>query len=279
MAKSDPKGARPGSLAATRMAFAALLRFLVRSTAWLEDADDGGALLVRADARSRRFPLPVIRAARARGLLEGDDSALHLTEAGRAALRRLLSDPDSAWQDQHRDLVRRTDAEGETMLVNTLESPLAALARIKDRNGKRWLSDEMVAAGDRLRADFDRGQLMPGVSQRWEPVIDRGGGSASGGLADFTDAALAARRRVEKALDAVGPEISGLLVDVCCFLKGLEQVERERQWPQRSAKLMLSAGLRMLDRHYNPPSEPRRSPLRVWGGDGYRPELGDGIGF
>ena len=164
------------------------------------------------------------------------------------------------------------------MLVNTLESPLAALARIKDRNGNRWLSDEMVAAGDRLRCDFERGQLIPGVSQRWEPVIDRGGGGGSG-IGDLTDAALAARRRVETALEAVGPELSGLLVDICCFLKGLEQVERERQWPQRSAKLMLSAGLRMLDRHYHPASGPRRSSMRAWGGDNYRPELGDGIGF
>ncbi|PWW02189.1 hypothetical protein DFR52_102857 [Hoeflea marina] len=127
-----------------------------------------------------------------------------------------------------------------------------------------------------MRRDFERGRLMPGVSQRWEPVTARGG-SGAGGMAELADAAIAARGRVERALDAAGPEFSGLLVDVCCFLKGLEQVERERQWPQRSAKLMLGAGLRILERHYNPPQLPRHSSMRVWAGENYRPGLGDGI--
>jgi hypothetical protein len=77
---------------------------------------------------------------------------------------------------------------------------------------------------------------------------------------------------VARALDAVGPEFSGLLLDICCFLKGLEQVELERGWPKRSAKLMLRAGLGILARHYAPPAAPA-AKIRNWGAENHRPTL------
>ena len=90
---------------------------------------------------------------------------------------------------------------------------------------------------------------------------------------DLADATLSARTRVNRAVQAMGPELSGVALDVCCFMKGLETVERERQWPVRSAKLMLRAALMALARHYAPPvSAARRS--HVWGAEGYRPEMG-----
>jgi len=78
---------------------------------------------------------------------------------------------------------------------------------------------------------------------------------------------IASRQRLHLALDAVGPEFAGLLVDVCCFLKRLEEVERERRWPPCSAKVVLQLGLDRLARHYGPDprgARPARGKIQTW---------------
>jgi Domain of unknown function (DUF6456) len=165
--------------------------------------------------------------------------------------------------------------DGATRLaaVNLDESPLASLMRRKDKTGAAYLTVNEFNAGERLRADFTKGMLMQRVSANWSAAVSGGRRGAHDGLANLTDQALAARQRLEKAFDAAGPELSGVMIDICCYLKGLEQVERERQWPQRSAKLMLKAGLACLARHYNPAPKPAPGGIRHWGGEGYRPEI------
>ena len=83
----------------------------------------------------------------------------------------------------------------------------------------------------------------------------------------MTDLIVASRQRVRLALDACGPEFAGVLLDVCCFLRGLEAVERERGWPSRSAKVVLQLALNRLARHYGLESKIRgreSGRVRTW---------------
>lgn len=163
---------------------------------------------------------------------------------------------------------------GQKTLIDLTESPLLQLARRRDRKGRPFLDAGEINAGERLRADYTRGQLMPRMGANWIASVASGRRDGGGGVAELTDAALAARMRVENAIGAVGPELSGVLIDICCYLKGLERVEAERGWPARSAKIVLKSALGVLSRHYDPKAD-RKPEQRIvhWGADDFRPSL------
>jgi hypothetical protein len=172
---------------------------------------------------------------------------------------------------QHLALGTRTvetpDGRRATVAVDEAESPLAWLARRKGRDGKPLIDSAQLMAGERLRADFTRAQMMPRVTANWTAPLTQGrGGGDTFGLS-APDAMIAARQRVRRAIDDVGPEFAGLLLDVCCFLKGLEDAERERAWPLRSAKVVLQLGLDRLARHYGYATQARgrsHPAVRIW---------------
>jgi hypothetical protein len=210
------------------------------------------------------------------------DGALLLTDSGRAhcarAARARAAAAIDKFRAQHLDLASRTIATADgahAVTVDEAESPLAWLARRKGRDGKSHLDAVHLLAGERLRADFTYAQLMPRVTSNWSAAIAQGPRGAA--PATFSDAVVAARQRVRHALDAVGPEFAGLLLDVCCFLKRLEDVERERRWPPRSAKVVLQLGLDRLARHYGLGVQARgrgHAALRTW----LAPDAGFSVG-
>ena len=157
------------------------------------------------------------------------------------------------------------DGRPEQVAVDLAESPLAWLATRKGRDGSPLVSPVQVMAGERLRLDFTRAGLMPRVTTDWS-LSGRSGGAGQGPEA-LTDMVIAAKRRVYAALTAVGPELGGVLQDVCCFLKGLETVEQERGWPARTGKVVLGLGLDRLATHYRLSAQahgPVRAPIRAW---------------
>jgi len=252
-----------------------VLRFLAKAAAGLKtSAVPDRVLLESTEHGTIATRLSHLRLMQQAGLIARNGETVMLSEHGRRFLRGEAASPSG------RDLKDiQLEADGETRLVafNCAESPLGQLYRRKGANGKPFLAAEEFAAGERLRADFTRGNLMPRTGANWEVSVAGRNRTAANGAAELTDAALAARLRVEKALDAVGPELSGVLIDICCFLKGLETVERERRWPARSAKLLLKAALGALDRHYHPQggrARPGRPRILQWGTADYRPSMG-----
>lgn len=211
------------------------------------------------------------------------DGGVELSAAGRARLARagLATAPagvgrDDRFRRQHLAIARRAAGEASgaaEVVVNDAESPLGWLARRKGKDGRMLIEPAQFQAGERLRLDFTFAQLTPRMTVDWGSPMAGGAGASSGGPAALADTVLAAQQRLRRALDAAGPEFAGLLLDVCCFLKGLEDVERERGWPPRSAKVVLQLGLDRLVRHYGLAAEARgraRAAVRTWLAPGER---------
>jgi hypothetical protein len=254
----------------------AVLVLLASGRGRLRIAEDTGAgRLIAADGRVLLMIAPAtVKDLLRAGHIDATRTDAGISAAGLAHMRRKLR-PDHAFLAQHLPLERPRDptSHAPAALIDAAESPLAWLRGRRDGRGLPFLDDAQFAAGERLRAEFTRAALMPAVTARWDPTGVR---TTPGGQGPMLDAVLAARDAVNAALSAVGPELSGTLLDVCCFLKGLEAVEADRGWPARTARVVLGLGLTRLAAHYGVASEargPDHAPIRHWRGVGARPRL------
>lgn len=186
--------------------------------------------------------------------------AFAISEAGRARLARDRARREGETEvfgRQHREVEKVAMPEaggGEEVALNRRESPLAWLRRRRGPDGDPLIDAAAFEAGERLRRDLTFAGLLPGVTARWDGAGGAGGWRDPAGAADTV---IAARQRVRAALAAVGTDFAGLLLDLCGFLKGVETIERERRWPQRSGKIMIRLALGHLARHYGLSSEAR----------------------
>lgn len=121
-----------------------------------------------------------------------------------------------------------------TVTVNLAESPLTWL------HARGHLSDRQFDAGERLRADWERAQLAPSVTMRWDPVQVRGSGDR--GLTPG-ERQLAARARFDGAIAAAGAGLADILWRVVCAGESLPVAEKALAWPTRSGKLVLRLAL------------------------------------
>lgn len=163
---------------------------------------------------------------------------------------------------------------------NDEESPLLWLAKRTGKDGQPMISQTEYTAGERLRADFFFAQMTPRTTVNWSAFQAPGTSApAAPDLGpEMHQAVHSAQERVRRALKAVGPGLAGVLIDVCCYLRGLEMFEKTMRWPQRTGKIILRIALQHLAIHYGivTDNDPRITAPRAinrWGTPDYKPRI------
>ncbi|MDX1781384.1 MAG: DUF6456 domain-containing protein [Thalassovita sp.] len=250
-----------------------ILRRMCESSAMLAVAADmEKAVVVREDPQGNSTRTAVVD----RGVAEamalkdwidcdapGRVSRYHITSEGRAALARLLAHSESRAQagfaeiqsafsaasdDRVPDRLDRNDEPSRRVRYTSAETPLTLLARRKDRNGNPFLSADLVAAGERLREDFELSRIGALAVQGWDHVLSTA--ERDPGHPDDGYGPGAARERIAKALRDLGPGLGDVALRCCCYLEGLEAAEKRMGWSARSGKIVLRIALQRLKLHY-----------------------------
>lgn len=150
-------------------------------------------------------------------------------------MTRPLAERELTAEGPRRGEATATERRGwRSVTVNLAESPLTWL------HARGHLGDRQLDAGERLRADWERAQLAPSVTMRWDPVRVRGSGDGSFSPGERQ---LAAKARFDAAVAAAGPGLADVLWRVACAGESLPDAEKALAWPARSGKLVLRLAL------------------------------------
>jgi hypothetical protein len=128
-----------------------------------------------------------------------------------------------------------------SVAVNLAESPLGWLF------AHGHLSRRQFDAGEQLRSDWERAQLAPGVTMRWDQAPSGGFGSS---LPDPRAAQIDAKRRFDAAVDSAGPGLADILWRIVCAGEGMRDAETALGWPARAGKIVLCLALDRVANHY-----------------------------
>jgi hypothetical protein len=164
-------------------------------------------------------------------------------------------------------------------VIDDAESPLFRLALTKNPDGTPVLDEEQFRAGERLRRDYEKAHIAAHVTMHYDEMAQAGRAArqvSDNHIAQLSDMALAARQSLHKALESVGPELSGILLHVCCLAGGLEQAEMRLNLPRRAGKAVLQIALTRLARHYGLKQRMHHAgPAKIghWATSDFRPRI------
>ncbi|MEP1767468.1 MAG: DUF6456 domain-containing protein [Sulfitobacter sp.] len=182
---------------------------------------------------------------------EGRIAQYQITAAGRSALADMMARDESEQANGVAD--QANPAAGDVprrIRYSMAESPLAALARRRDRSGEPFLSDNLVTAGERLREDFELAQMEGEVMSDWDGFLTSLRADEPPENASENPGVVRAQERVIAALQDLGPGLSDVTLRCCCILEGLETAEKNLGWSARSGKIVLRIALMQLKRLY-----------------------------
>jgi len=135
-----------------------------------------------------------------------------------------------------------------SVTVNIAESPLGWLF------ARGHLTRRQFDAGERLRFDYERGQLSQRVTMAWDAApVARGRGGSPGGI-DLTGSQLDAKARFGAAIERAGPGLADILWRIVCAGEGMRDAETALGWPARAGKLVLTLALDRVADHYRIPA-------------------------
>ena len=127
-----------------------------------------------------------------------------------------------------------------SVTVNLAKSPLSWL------HARGHLDDRLFAAGECLRMDYERAQIAPGITMRWDSLRIKGAAAPL----HPTERQIAAKDRFDGAIAAAGKGLSDILWRVVCAGESLPLAEKGLSWPARSGKLVLRFALDRVAEFY-----------------------------
>jgi hypothetical protein len=140
---------------------------------------------------------------------------------------------------------------GRRVSVNLGESPLGWL------RSRGHVDARQFEAGERLRADYEMASLGARVTMRWDTSPRSPGRGHAPEALDPTLAQIAAKRRFDGGVAAVGAGLADVLWRVVCAGEGLAVAEKGLGWPARAGKLVLGLALDRLADHYGLARDPQ----------------------
>ena len=131
-----------------------------------------------------------------------------------------------------------------SVTVNAVESPLGWLM------ARGLITQRQFDAGEQLRGDWERAQLAPRVTMRWDPAPVSKSRGGSGSQLEPAESQMHAKRRFDDAIAAAGPGLSDILWRVVCSGEGMREAQPALGWPARAGKLVLTIALDRIADYY-----------------------------